>query len=95
MPNYIEEGNGEEKSRKSLEMRKNGSRQVLGKKRKKCFIHFPLIINPTRITAHSATHVDNIFVNNLAPQQFSGIILNDFSDHLPVFVHTFEVSFCT
>jgi hypothetical protein len=50
---------------------------------------YPLINRPTRITAHSATLIDNIFTNNLSPQLFSGIILNDLSDHLPVFVYTF------
>ena len=43
---------------------------------------------PTHITVHSATLIDNIFTNSLLPQLCSGIILNDLSDHLPVFVHT-------
>ncbi|CAH3039726.1 unnamed protein product, partial [Pocillopora meandrina] len=45
----------------------------------------PLISNPTRLTSYSATLIDNIFTNNLAPSVYSGIILNDLSDHLPVF----------
>ena len=53
---------------------------------------YPLINRPTRITAHSATLIDNIFTNNLSSQLFSGIILNDLSDHLPVFVYTFTES---
>jgi hypothetical protein len=44
---------------------------------------------PTRITAHSATLIDNIFTNHLTQNLFSGIIINDLSDHLPVFVYVF------
>ncbi|CAH3132241.1 unnamed protein product [Pocillopora meandrina] len=47
----------------------------------------PLISNPTRLTSYSATLIDNIFTHNLAPCVFSGIILNDLSDHLPVFAY--------
>ena len=50
---------------------------------------YPLINRPTRITAHSATLIDNILTNNLSFQLSSGIILNDLSGHLPVFVYTF------
>ena len=46
---------------------------------------FPLITRPTRITSHSATLIDNIFTNSLSFNFRSGIILNDISDHLPVF----------
>ena len=46
---------------------------------------YPLINSPTCITAHSATLIDNILTNNLSSQLSSGIILNDLSDHLPVF----------
>ena len=47
----------------------------------------PLITKPTRITAHSATLIDNIFTNNTDTdrQQYPGILYNDISDHLPVF----------
>jgi hypothetical protein len=44
----------------------------------------PVIHNPTRITSHSATLIDNIFVGNLFPS-VSGILCADFSDHLPIF----------
>ena len=47
----------------------------------------PLISNPTRLTSYSATLIDNIFTNNLTHNVFSGIILNDLSDHLPVFAY--------
>ena len=45
----------------------------------------PLINRPTRITAHSATLIDNIFTNNVRCKHFNGIVINDISDHLPVF----------
>ena len=44
----------------------------------------PLIITPTRITSHSKTLIDNIFTNNLSTTQ-SGLIINDISNHLPIF----------
>ncbi|CAH3170307.1 unnamed protein product, partial [Porites lobata] len=47
----------------------------------------PLINRPTRITAHSATLIDNIFTNNVRCKHFNGIVINDISDHLPVFVY--------
>ena len=47
-------------------------------------MYLPLISMPTRITAHSATLIDNIFTNHLTQNLFSGIIINDLSDHLPV-----------
>ena len=47
----------------------------------------PLISNPTRLTSYSATLLENIFTNNLSHSVFSGTILNDLSDHLPVFAH--------
>ena len=46
---------------------------------------FPLITKPSRVTAHSATLIDNIFTNELKHENISGVILNDISDHLPVF----------
>ena len=48
---------------------------------------YPSITKPTRITNTSATSIDNIFTNNYA-KQVSGIILNDLSDHLPIFWST-------
>ena len=47
----------------------------------------PTIALPTRITHHSSTLIDNIYVkckqtNNI----HSGIITNDISDHLPIFI---------
>ena len=47
---------------------------------------FPAITLPTRITSHSATLIDNIFSNDIDQYVFSGLILSDISDHLPIFV---------
>ena len=47
----------------------------------------PLINKQTRITAHSATLIDNKLTNNLGCKQFNGIVISDISDHLPVFVY--------
>ena len=46
---------------------------------------YPLIVKPTRITTHSYTLIDNIFTNNLCNENESGILINDISDHLPIF----------
>ena len=44
-----------------------------------------MITKPTRITAHSATLIDNIFTNNTTVSSKSGLIISDISDHLPIF----------
>ena len=48
---------------------------------------FPLITRPTRVTANSATLIDNIFTNNYCSNDWSaqGIFVTDISDHYPVF----------
>ncbi|XP_042076683.1 uncharacterized protein LOC106633234 [Haplochromis burtoni] len=46
---------------------------------------FPLITRPTRITSHCATLLDNIFTNIIEGKIKSGLLINDISDHLPVF----------
>ena len=45
----------------------------------------PLITRPTRITSHSNSLIDNIFTTNLSDIH-SGLIINDLSDHLPIFL---------
>ena len=47
---------------------------------------YPLIDKPSRITDSSATLIDNIFTNELNSNITSGLLINDTSDHLPVFV---------
>ena len=44
-------------------------------------------LNPTRLTSYSATLTDNIVTNNLSQNIFNRIVLNDLSDHLPVFTY--------
>ena len=46
---------------------------------------FPLISKPSRITDVRATLIDNIFTNELTYTITSGLLINDISDHLPVF----------
>ena len=49
--------------------------------------HWPLITRPTRVEGSSSTLIDNIITNNIErkPQFLNGILLNDISDHYPVF----------
>ena len=46
----------------------------------------PYIMQPTRITNHSATLIDNIFFNSIEHFTISGNIVYDLSDHLPNFL---------
>ena len=46
----------------------------------------PLISRPTRITSNAATLIDIIFTNNIHNCTTSGLLFNDLSDHLPIFV---------
>lgn len=46
----------------------------------------PMITKPSRITAQSATLIDNIFTNEIENRSISGLLINDISDHLPVFI---------
>ena len=55
-------------------------------------ILYPRITRPTRITAHTATLIDNILSNNLDCRVLNGLFFSDISDHLPVFSITFENS---
>ena len=45
----------------------------------------PLIMQPTRVTSHSATLIDNIFINDLETQSIGGNITASVSDHFPQF----------
>ena len=49
---------------------------------------YPLIDKPSRITQYSASLIDNIFTNELTNQIISGLLINDISDHLPIFYLT-------
>ena len=48
------------------------------------YLH-PKIDQPTRITSKSATVIDNIFTNVFDRNSFSKIIVDDISDHLPIY----------
>ena len=52
---------------------------------------FPLIDRPSRITEYSATLIDNSFSNNLNEKISNGLLIDDISDHLPVFSITKEM----
>ena len=48
---------------------------------------WPLITRPTRETSSSATLIDNIFTSNIALKMscVNGIVINDITDHFPIF----------
>ena len=46
---------------------------------------YPLTDKPTRITQQSATLINNIFTNDMNHDIICGLLINDISDHLPVF----------
>ena len=46
----------------------------------------PQILQPTRITSHSATLIDNIFLNSIEHYLISGNLIYDLTDHLPNFI---------
>ena len=46
----------------------------------------PHILQPTRITHHTATLIDNVFLNSIYHHTISGNILYDLTDHLPNFL---------
>ena len=50
------------------------------------YSYAPFINKPTRITEHSSTLIDNIFVNNYNDNTFQGLLFTDISDHFPVFI---------
>ena len=48
---------------------------------------FPLTTRPTRVTANSATLIDNIFTNNTCNMGslLQGVFVTDITDHYPIF----------
>ena len=50
----------------------------------------PLINRPTRITAHSATLIDNIITSNIDADNINGLLFTDISDHLSIFSIWFD-----
>lgn len=47
---------------------------------------FPTILRPTRITCDSATLIDHILVDEIGNRVVIGLLINDITDHPPVFV---------
>ena len=45
----------------------------------------PLIDRPSRITTHSCTLIDNICTKQINYSIRSGLLINDITDHLPIF----------
>ena len=56
---------------------------------------YPLISKPTRITSYSTTLIDKIFTNNISARLkwSNGLIINDLSDHLPIFTLSYTEAF--
>ena len=50
------------------------------------FFFQPQILQPTRITDHSSTLIDNIFFNSIEHFIISGNVVYDLTDHLPNFI---------
>ena len=51
----------------------------------------PLILQPTRVTSHSATLIDNIFTNDITVTSKGGNLTASISDHFPQFCY-FNIS---
>ena len=62
-------------------------RAITGEFIKLMFSHllYPMITKPTRITSNTTSLIDNIFTNNVTCLSVNGLIVNDLSDHLPIF----------
>ena len=56
------------------------------------FYFQPQILQPNRITDHSATLIDNIFFNSLEHFVISGNLCYDLTDHLPNFLIVSKLS---
>ena len=46
----------------------------------------PYMLQPTRLTSHSKTLIDNIFSNIISPEAISGNLTATISNHLPQFM---------
>ena len=49
---------------------------------------YPYIFAPTRVTSNTSTLIDNIFVSADVKVECSGIVIDDLTDHYPIFVKT-------
>ena len=55
---------------------------------------FPVIQNPSKVTDTCATLIDNFYVNVLEYKISSGLLINDTSDHLPIFAVLDKLKVC-
>ena len=46
---------------------------------------YPVIHRPSRITSYTSTLIDNILTNDVNRKLFSGLVISDVTDHLPIF----------
>ena len=46
----------------------------------------PVILKPTRITSSTNFLIDNTFTNCINDDIYSGLLINDLSDHPPIFI---------
>ena len=46
---------------------------------------YPMITKPTPITSNTTSLIENIFTNNVTCLSVNGPIVNDLSDHVPIF----------
>jgi hypothetical protein len=56
------------------------------------YFYNPHILQPTRMTHHLVTLIDNIFLNAISHHTISGNVVYDISDHLPNFLILNNVS---
>ena len=57
------------------------------------YLILPQILQPTRITDHTATLIDNIFISCSEHAVISGNIVHDITDHFPNFLILNKLSF--
>ena len=71
----------------NLNLLNNESHEITGKffDSMLSFMLTPLISKPTKITANSATLIDNIFTNDSAHYLKCGLLFTDIYDNFPVF----------
>ena len=51
------------------------------------YCYFPTIFRPTRIQGEKQSILDNFYINELCYHDKSGVVIDDISDHLPIFLY--------
>ena len=72
-----------------------GDHHLLIENRYVSYDFLPHILQPTRITDHTATLIDNIFFNSNEFFSISGSLVCDLTDHLPNFLFLNTLSWTT